>query len=159
MLAKSIHNLETIIPQMLSFVTNDIDRQPWESSANVTYNYENKELEADLMPLIRDAMAHAIIPSLFGRAFMEKYPQIVDEIQKMDSEMMFFVAGLPWWMWPSTATAQYARGQAWQATTRFHEALDASVDDRATDAWGDLDDVSEFIMKRHEVFRSRSFVS
>jgi len=41
-------------------------------------------------------------------------------------------------------------------TDSQQEALDAIVDGKPVDpTWGDLDDVSEFIMKRHELFRSK----
>ncbi|KAM3071989.1 hypothetical protein ACMFMG_008455 [Clarireedia jacksonii] len=155
MLDNTTNNLEKLIPQMVSFVESPIDQQPWERYANAEY-ISSKEMEVDLMALVRDVMGHASVPSVFGRALLENCPHVLHDIYDLDDGMMYFMAGLPWWTpWPSVARAYFARSQAWDSMTKFHKALDASVDGKHVDpSWGDMDDISDFIMKRHEAFRN-----
>ncbi|TGO63940.1 hypothetical protein BOTNAR_0094g00170 [Botryotinia narcissicola] len=154
MLDKTIRNLEGLIPHMVSFMDSEIDQHPWEKWANAEY-ISNNEMEVDLMALVRDILGHASVPSLFGREFLDNNPHILHDIYEMDRGMMYFIMGLPWFTaWPAVARAHYSRSQIQQSMTKFQEALDASVDGKQMDSsWGDLDDVSDFILKRHELFR------
>ncbi|ESZ99437.1 hypothetical protein SBOR_0199 [Sclerotinia borealis F-4128] len=154
MLDGTVRNLQRIIPQMVSFVDSEIDQYPWEKWANADY-ISNNEMEVDLMALIRDILGQASVPSLFGHAFLDNNPHVLHDVYEMDRGMMYFNMGLPWFTpWPSVARAHYSRSQVQYSINSFHEALDASVDGKHVDSsWGDLDDVSDFIMKRHEFFR------
>ncbi|KAK6606964.1 hypothetical protein H4I95_04613 [Botrytis cinerea] len=154
MLDKTLRNLEGLIPQMVSFMDSEIDQHPWEKWANAEY-ISNNEMEVDLMALVRDILGHASVPSLFGREFLDNNPHVLHDIYEMDRGMMYFIMGLPWFTpWPAVARAYYSRSQIQQSMTKFQEALDATVDGKQVDSsYGDLDDVSEFILKRHELFR------
>ncbi|KAJ8064526.1 hypothetical protein OCU04_006856 [Sclerotinia nivalis] len=154
MLNGTIRNLEGLIPQMVSFLDSEIDQHPWEKWANAEY-ISKDEMEVNLMTLVRDILGNASVPSLFGRAFLENNPHVLHDIYEMDRGMMYFIMGLPWFTpWPSVARAHFSRFQVRGSVKRFHEALDASVDGKHVDSsWGDLDDVSDFILKRHELFR------
>lgn len=156
MLNGTIRNLEGLIPQMVSFLDSEIDQHPWEKWANAEY-ISNNEMEVDLMALIRDILGHASVPSLFGRAFLDNNPHVLHDVYEMDRGMLYFIMGLPWFTpWPAVARAHFSRSQVLHCLTKFHEALDASIDGKHVDSsWGDLDDVSDFIMKRHEMFRSK----
>jgi hypothetical protein len=155
MLDNTTRNLEKLIPQMVSFMDGQIDQHPWERYANAEW-ISSKEMEVDLMSLVRDLMGHASVPSMFGHAFLENNPHVLHDIYDMDDGMMYFMAGLPWFTpWPSVVKAHFARRQAWDSVTKFQIALDAYVDGKHVDpSWGDMEDVSEFILKRHEIFRS-----
>jgi hypothetical protein len=152
----TIRRLEENIPQMISFMDSEIDQQPWECFAKATY-ISDSETELDFMSLLRDMMGHASVPALFGHALMEKYPELLHDIYDMDTGMHFFLMGLPAWTpWPGVTKAHMARARLWQALDDHQRALDATVDgERVDPSWGDLDDVSEFIMKRHAVFKSK----
>ncbi|KAG4034067.1 hypothetical protein MFRU_003g00430 [Monilinia fructicola] len=154
MLSGTMRNIETMIPQMVSFLDSEIDQSPWEKWANAEFISKN-EMEVDLMALVRDLLGHASVPGLFGRAFLDNNPHVLHDIYEMDRGMMYFIMGLPWFTpWPAVARAHFSRSQVHQSMTKFHEALDASVDGKQVDSsWGDLDDVSGFILKRHELFR------
>ncbi|PQE30751.1 cytochrome P450 protein [Rutstroemia sp. NJR-2017a WRK4] len=154
MLDNTTRNLEKLIPQMVSFMDGEIDQHPWERYANAEW-ISSKEMEVDLMSLVRDLMGHASVPSMFGHAFLENNPHVLHDIYDMDDGMMYFMAGLPWFTpWPSVVKAHFARRQAWDSVTKFQKALDAYVDGKHVDpSWGDMEDVSEFILKRHEIFR------
>ena len=156
MLKGTMKGLEQNIPQMISFMDGEIDQQPWERYANATY-ISDTEMELNLMSLMRDMMGSASVPGLFGGALMEKYPDLLHDVYDMDAGMYFFLAGLPAWTpWPGVLKAHMARTRVQKAIDDHQKALDAIVEGRPVDpSWGDLDDVSEYIMKRHETSQSK----
>jgi hypothetical protein len=51
--------------------------------------------------------------------------------------------------------AHVGRYKAWEALDDLQRALDALADGNPIDpSWGELDDVSDFIMERHAIFKS-----
>jgi len=151
-----IRGFEHNIPQMISFVDTEIDLQPWERVSDVTF-VSSSMVEVNLMSLFREMMGHASIPAFFGQALMEKYPNLLQDIYGMDRGIMFFLMGLPaWFPWPGVMKAHLARLRLWHAMSDLQRALDAIVVGAPIDSsWGELEDVSEFIMKRHSFFRGK----
>lgn len=158
LLRPTMRGLEADIPQMISFAESEIDQQPWERFAQAAF-ISGSETELNLMALMRDMMGSASVPSLFGRAILEKYPDLLHDVYDMDAGLYFFLMGLPAWVpWPGVMRAHMARSRLWKAMDDHQTALDAMVDGKHVDpTWGNLDDVSGFIMKRHETFKSKSF--
>ena len=140
---------------MISFIDTEIDLQPWEKHSNTQYVSES-EVEIDLMSLLRDMLGHASIPGMFGQGLLEKYPTLLHDLYDMDEGMMFFLLGLPAWTpWPGVFKAHMARRRLWQALDDQQRSLDLLADGEDVDySWGEMDDVSEFILRRHEVFKS-----
>jgi hypothetical protein len=159
MLANTMNILQENIPQMITFMDSEIDQQPWERYANSSY-ISDTEMEVNLMAMMRDMMGHASIPSFFGRGLLEKYPDILHDVYGLDAGMIYFLIGLPAWTpWPSVSMAHQARHRVWQAVDDFHRTLDASSEGKSYDpTWGDLEDVSEFIMKRHATYKGMMIV-
>jgi hypothetical protein len=157
MLKPTIRYLEENIPQMITFIDTEIDLQPWERLSNTKY-ISDDEVEINLMFLMRDLLGHASVPAMFGRGLLDKYPTLLHDVYDMDEGMIFFLMGLPPWIpWPGVFKAHMARRRLWHALDDHQRALDALADGEDVDySWGDLDDVSEFIMKRHELFKSES---
>src|SRR4051812_8817705 len=93
-LAPTIRYMEQNIPKMVTFMDSQIDLQQWERGSNHKYVSEN-EVEVDLLVLVRDMLGHASVPALFGRGLLEKYPELLHDVFKMDEGMMFFLMGLP----------------------------------------------------------------
>lgn len=53
--------------------------------------------------------------------------------------------------------AHQARQRVWRAVDEHQRALDAFTDGKDYDAaWGEFEDVSEFIMKRHAIFKGQN---
>jgi len=154
MLGSTVRGFEEIIPQMISFSGSEVDQQPWERWAKASY-VSNSETDINLMSLLRDMMGHASVPGIFGRGLMEKYPNILHDIYDMDLGFMYLLIGLPAWTpWPAVNRAHRARYRVWKALDDHQRALDASAEGKLFDStWGDLDDVSDFILKRNELFR------
>jgi len=77
----------------------------------------------------------------------------------MDSGLTYFLLGLPAWTpWPAVIKAHRARRRLHEAINAQQKALDDIADGKVPPiAWGNLDDVSDFIMARHAVFRKHAF--
>lgn len=156
LLNKTVKNIENNISHMISFIDTDIDLQPWEKWGKASFVSE-EETEIDLAAMMRDVMGHSSVPAMHGSAFIEKYPNVLHDIYEMDKGMPFFLMGLPsWFPWPSVLRAHIARSRVWEALDDQQRALDAlSEGEEAHYSWGDLDDVSEFSKKRHEIYKSK----
>jgi hypothetical protein len=115
MLKGTMNGLETNIPQMISFMESEIDQQPWERFARATYTSDT-ETELGLMALMRDMLGNASVPGFFGRAILEKYPDLLHDVYDMDAGLYFFLMGLPAYTpWPGVMRAHKARSRLWTA--------------------------------------------
>lgn len=160
MLQGTIRGLQENIPQMITFAEAEIDQQPWERWAKVDYVSDSVS-EINLMSLMRDMMGYASIPGMFGRGLIEKYPGILHDIYDMDAGFTYFLMGLPALTpWPGVFKAHHARQKVHRAVDDQQRALDALGQGKPFDStWGDLDDVSELILKRNALFRGKSSAS
>ncbi|KAK0100997.1 hypothetical protein ONS95_013013 [Cadophora gregata] len=154
LLNNATQNLERNIPQMISFINTSIDLQPWEQHAQAHF-ISSSEAELNLQSLIRDMTGYALVPAVFGHALLEKYPAILHDLHIMDTGSSYLLKNLPPWIpWPGVVQAHMARFKALQCLDEHQKAVDGMIMGMGTDAsWGDLEDVSELIMKRNIVFR------
>ncbi len=141
---------------MVTFINTDIDLQPWERFAKPRF-ISNSEIEVNLFSLISDLLGSASVTAAFGPALLEKYPNVMHDLSVMDSGMHFFLMGLPTLTpYPGVMSANQARQQVLLALDDFQRALDDTVDGKPVDySWGDMDDVSSFIAKRHTFFKGK----
>lgn len=155
-LKSTIRNLQENVPQMISFMSSEIDQHPWERSADATY-ISNSEMEVNFMDLLRDMLGLASISAIFGRGLIEKYPNILEDIRQMDAGISYFLMGMPAWVpWAPSSRAFLARRRVWRGLDGLQEALDAIACHKHFDSsWGDLDDVSELILKRHAIYKGK----
>ncbi|TVY81010.1 Cholesterol 7-alpha-monooxygenase [Lachnellula suecica] len=157
-LDRSNRLLEQNIPQLISFINSEIDLQPWERRANATY-ISPTETEIDLCGMMRDLVGHSSVPPMFGSVLLEKYPNLLHDMYDFDDGMYYLLAGLPAWTpWAPVFRAHMARNRLWEALDDHQRALDALAEGNSIDySWGELDDVSEFILKRNEIYRKNNF--
>jgi hypothetical protein len=157
MLKGTLRGLEENIPRMITFSEGEIDLQPWERWAKADYITESIT-EINLMSLMRDMMGYASVPGMFGKGIIEKYPSLLHDIYDMDAGFTYFLLGLPAWTpWPSVLKAHQARHRVHLAVDDQQTALDAMDEGKQVEAtWGDLEDVSELILKRNALFRSKN---
>lgn len=149
-------NLERNIPQMISFINTPIDLQPWEQHAQAQF-ISSSETELNLHSLIRDMTGHAMVPVLFGHTLLEKYSDILHDLYDMEAGRNYLLKKLPpWTPWPGVVQAHMARFKVLQCMDEYQKALDSMVTGMGADAsWGDLEDVSEMIMKRNAIYRGK----
>ena len=96
-----------ILRRAASFVTfsaNNKHIKRWESSASiwvVTTDLSDKPgvVEANLHGLTRDFGACLAIPLLYGKAFLDRYSQLLDDFWKFDNEIFpLLMMGIPSWV-------------------------------------------------------------
>ncbi|KAH8821696.1 cytochrome P450 [Xylogone sp. PMI_703] len=154
----TVRRIEDIVPSMFSFMEGEVDQHSWERWAHCSYINDNEE-EVDLNAVLRDVLGQASVPAIFGRAYLENNPDILHDVYDLDNGMMYFLMGLPWWTpWPNVVNAHMARWRIRESLAEFSQALEDTLEGRPVDTkWDNMDDVSEFIHKRHEIFRSKWF--
>lgn len=154
----SLKHLERNIPQMISFISTPIDLQPWEHHAEAHF-ISPLETELNLQSLIRSMMGHVLVPAVFGYSLLEKHPSILQDMYDMDLGRNYLLRNLPpWTPWPGVVKAHIARSKVWTSLDDVQRILDASVNSMsggADSTWGDLEDVSLLVRKRHEVYRGQ----
>ncbi|KAI9714767.1 MAG: hypothetical protein M1820_000056 [Bogoriella megaspora] len=156
-------NLRQNIPNLVSFVDSLVDQLPWERVSNVT-SIQNESsgqyVEASLTPLLKNFVAHTANPSLFGRAFVDNYPQLFDWLWAFDAGFLLLSTGAPRFIpYPGLTRAQIARSRLLDAMVSFHRALDAyDTGKPAPDStWSDMSDVSPLVRARSAVYRKYNF--
>ncbi|CAG8984016.1 hypothetical protein HYALB_00002956 [Hymenoscyphus albidus] len=154
----TVKNIENNVSHMISFVDTAIDLEPWEKWGNASY-ISDEETEIDFAAMIRDVMGHCSVPVIYGSAFIEKFPNVLHDVYEMDKGMPYFLMGFPsWFPWPSVLKAHIARNRVWQALDDQQRAFDDLSEGKEIDySWGDLDDVSDFSKRRHEIYRKYGF--
>ncbi|MCJ1478633.1 Cholesterol 7-alpha-monooxygenase [Lambiella insularis] len=110
--------------------------------------------EVSFFPLIRNFAANIAIPALIGTAFLEKYPNIAQDIWDFDSGIPFFMMQVkPWMPIPSYWRAIAARKRLRAAMVDLFTAMDRKAKGLEIDpSWKDLDGVSEVMWKRHKAW-------
>ncbi|KAI1851402.1 hypothetical protein JX265_000364 [Neoarthrinium moseri] len=92
------------ITSLVSFAERREDLQPWERSANVRVVERDASdkptaVEADLQTLVRDFGAHIAIPVLYGKDFLERNPQFLDDFWRFDNDLFpLLMVGVPPWI-------------------------------------------------------------
>ncbi|OAP65729.1 hypothetical protein AYL99_01701 [Fonsecaea erecta] len=110
--------------------------------------------EADLFPLLRYFVGDIATTVLFGKDFMDNYPNIMPDLWEMDSQFNLFMAGAPSWF-PGMSGPAQARERIIQAVQEHHDALFKYLDGQDPGSrWNDMSDVSSVIVDRAKAFRA-----
>lgn len=104
-------------------------------------------------------LGHACIPAMFGRALLDKYPTLLQDVYAMDKAMVFFLLGLPAVTpLPGVFGAHMVRRRVWGAMDAQQRALDGLAEGKGDEVdyeWGDLGDVSELVLERNKLWRGK----
>lgn len=154
----TVEQLKTNIADFVSFNSSPADQTDWEklAGADVVQNAKAQSfVEAELMSLTRNFVATTANPSLFGTDFVQNFPDFFEILWKFDEGFLPLVAGVPGWVpWPSMQSAKVARRRLISYTREFEIAMDKYLDGQDPGVrWQDLDNVSEFLKKRIQVFK------
>jgi hypothetical protein len=163
MLAGTIVACEEHIPNLVSFASSPVDQSLWERESDVDVRHglrgtgePDLAVEADLFSLIRNFVGHVATPSLMGQAFMDYYPEVLQDIWDLDYGFMYLIAGIPRWVpLPALGRAIRARDKLIRRISDFHSAMDLAEDGGDPGfEWRDFSDVSDVIRGRHRVWRN-----
>ncbi|KIW29392.1 uncharacterized protein PV07_05210 [Cladophialophora immunda] len=144
---------------LVSGAQSPVDQSIWERQGGVEVisrgDGDNALVaEASLFPLLRYFVGDIATTVLFGRNFMENYPNIMPDLWEMDSQFNLFMAGAPSWL-PGMGGPAQARERIIQAVQEHHEALFKYLDGQDPGSrWDDMSDVSSVIVDRAKAFRA-----
>ena len=144
---RTAHAVEQRASSLISFSSNPQDQHIWESLGKVEL-VDHNTADADLFALIVNFVADIITPLLFGRAFVENYPECHEDLWIFDSGVHHLVTSVLA-LTPTARRATAARTRMLNAISEWHQAVAASQ--RGEDPgpkWADLSDVSELMQIR-----------
>ncbi|CAI7620532.1 unnamed protein product [Penicillium glandicola] len=146
------------MPNLVSFCRSIVDQQPWErgiSGVEVPDEGDQTVCEANLFALVSNFIGHITTTFLMGETFVENFPNLSEDLGRIDDCFVTLFAGTPRWAPHPAASAGHA------ASNRLRHIF--SIFHRAFTAWDDgidpgielrdLDDVSELVKDRMRTFR------
>lgn len=155
----AVRLIEREVPNLVSFCRSVVDQTAWERNSNVVVNEESDTptCEADLFALIRNFVGHVTMTIFMGRAFVDAFPGLLDDLWCLDEQAVYLSMGVPRWLpLPGMSGAYAARDRLLSALAVFHRAFAAWDDGRDPGPeFRDLDDVSEPVKQRVRFLRDK----
>lgn len=151
MTSTTVRAIEQEAPNLVSFAPSMIDQSPWERVSRVNVSKDNPNVcEANLFALVRNFVGTLATKTLMGQAFMDFYPDVLEDLWTFDRRFNALLLGTPpWFPLPSVSAAYAARARLTRAMASFHTAFAATEASRDPGFdWHDLDDVSEVMQAR-----------
>ena len=142
---RTAHAVEDRAASLISFSASAESQYVWEKLGAVEI-VDSNTADADFYALIVNFVGDIITPLLFGRAFMDNYPQCHEDLWVFDSGVHHLVSTVLA-ITPTARRATAARTRMLSAISEWHNAIATSQ--RGEDPgpkWADLSDVSE-VMK------------
>lgn len=113
----------------------------------------SKNIEANLWPLIMNFVGDTVADALMGQAFVENYPQYLEDLWIFDSAFGKLLSGMPGLI-PSIRNAKAARRRLRSNIREWTEAVIATQEGKVAGfKWSELSDVSETMKIRTRKFQ------
>lgn len=144
---RTAHAIEDRASSLTSLSSKSEDQHVWEKLGDVEFVDEHTA-DANFYALIVNFVGDIITPLLFGRAFMDNYPQCLEDLWIFDSGVHHLVTSLLA-ITLAARRATAARTRMLNAISEWHNALAATQ--RGEDPgpkWADMSDVSEIMQIR-----------
>ncbi|KAF7520014.1 hypothetical protein PCG10_009495 [Penicillium crustosum] len=146
------------MPNLVSFCRSIVDQYPWErgtSGVELPDDGDQTACEANLFALVSNFIGHVTSTFLMGEAFVENFPNVAEDLGRLDDCFVTLFAGTPRWAPHPAASAGHAASDRLRhifsvfhrALTAWDDGIDAGIELR------DLDDVSELVKDRMRTFR------
>ncbi|KAJ4363888.1 hypothetical protein N0V83_009340 [Neocucurbitaria cava] len=138
----------------------------WEYSADITVSKftshgDIAKVEANLQNLSRDFGACIAIPQLYGRDFLDRYPQALDDFWKFDNDLFpLLMIGMPLWApFKIVKEGLAARTRIITEIEALYRRIDQYQHGHPIDFDADVSDVSETASERNKIYErdGRSF--
>ncbi|KAF2719864.1 putative P450 monooxygenase [Polychaeton citri CBS 116435] len=162
MVQKTASRICTHIADLVTFNASPVDQMLWERSSSSRPVASSSDdppsaVEASLLPLIRDFIAHTANPAIMGSNFIQNNPGFFDDLWSLDRGFLFLAAGVPRWLpflFPNATRAHIARRRMLSSLRTYHSAMEKYYNgDNPGQDWQDLDDVGALVKARMEVYR------
>ncbi|KAI4665095.1 uncharacterized protein J4E79_003395 [Alternaria viburni] len=147
------------VKSFVTFQSNPRDMELWEHSAQIrVINPESsgvEKVEANFQSLVRDFGACIAIPQLYGRDFLDRYPQALEDLWKFDNDLFpLLMIGLPLWA-PLKVLKEglAARTRLITELEALYRRIDQHQQGDPVDFDADMRDVGETALGRNNVYR------
>ena len=144
---RTARTIEDRASSLISLSSQSENQHVWERLGKVEVVDKNTA-DANFYALIVNFVGDIITPLLFGRAFMDNYPQCLEDLWIFDSGVHHLITSLLA-VTPTARRATAARTRMLSAVSEWHDALAATQ--RGEDPgpkWSDMSDVSEIMQIR-----------
>ncbi len=144
---RTANAIESRASSLISHSTESDDQHIWEKLGKVEAVDDNTA-DANFYALIVNFVGDIITPLLFGRAFMDNYPECLEDLWVFDSGVHHLITSFLA-ITPTARRATAARTRMLSAISEWHNALAAIH--RGEDPgpkWSDVSDVSEIMQIR-----------
>lgn len=155
MLQTIVREVQQKIPCMVSFVDNHIDQEPWERLSSCTLLSPNV-VEFSLLPLLNEIVGTIFINSIYGKALLENYPDLLRDTLTYSNGRTWLLSELPRWTpIPRITTTHIARKKVKDAMMDYLTSYDGYLTgETIATKWANMDDVSTFLRERMLIFQS-----
>ncbi|KAJ5794414.1 Cytochrome P450 [Penicillium paradoxum] len=146
------------MPNLVSFCRSLVDQNSWErgiSGVEVPDENDQTVCEANLFALTSNFIGHIMTTFLMGEAFVDNFPNLSEDLGRLDQCFVTLFAGIARWApHPAASAGHAASGRLRHIMSVFHRAFTAWDDgiDPGIE-FRDLDDVSELVKDRMRTFR------
>lgn len=148
---KTLRNdIEVQVPEIMSFATNTVRQHSWERLSNTITKPDGK-VETSLFPLARICVGSMSSQVLTGSDLYGSHPDLLEDIWKVDANIMGFVLGFPAFL-PSMSRAYSARDRLLRKMVEWHQRMDEESLDSPR-----FKDVSYLMKARQKIYSSRGF--
>lgn len=151
--SRTARAVEDRASSLVSISSDTGHQQVWEDLGHVEI-VDKETADADFYALIVSFVGDIVTPLLFGRAFMDNYPQCLQDLWVFDSGVHHLITGYLA-ITPTARRATAARTRMLSAIAEWHNAIAATQ--RGEDPgprWSDLSDVSEIMQIRVKEWES-----
>lgn len=144
------------ISSLATFTDKEEDMRVWERAANVRV-IGTSAVEADLMSLIRDFGATVAIPVLYGKDFLERNPNLLEDFWRFDNDLFpLLMIGIPQWApFKMMKEGLAARTRLIEALDGLYRRIDQYQDGEPVDFGADMSDVG-IAKQRNLVYRKHN---
>lgn len=136
----------------------------WELSANVRFPTSNmpdkpKTVEANLQSLTRDFGACIAIPLLYRQDFLDRYPQLLDDLWKLDNHIFpLRTIGVSSWVpFKIMREGLASRSRLADQMEALYQRIDQHQNGKEVDFGADMSDVSDAALERNKIYGRRGW--
>lgn len=143
-------DIERQVPNMLSRSADPSRQHPWERVSNTIVRPDGT-VEASLFPLIRNCVGSMSSRVMMGSDFYDSHPGLLEDIWKIDANIMGFIFGFPSFF-PGMGAAYHARDGLLKRMTEWHRAMEEETLESPR-----FEDVSDLMKARQRVYSAHGF--
>ncbi|KAI5456004.1 putative cytochrome P450 [Mariannaea sp. PMI_226] len=144
---------------LVTFSSNYSEMKRWERSADIkvlapALNGNPGVAEANLQSLTRDFGACMSIPLLYGKDFLDRYPQLLDDFWKFDNDMFaMLMIGVPTWLpFKAIREGRAAKTRLLREMEALYRRIDQYQRGDPVDFGADMSDLGTPPLERNKIF-------